>query len=159
MVEYPSMIELTTILLGLGCLLSDCSVSDTVASRYGEQVTIATLDARLEWGHITPYEVSLADGYVAVLDCSHIGDWVVLRPDGSHQWEKFLVIDCASRTDIDTHLFMEHVLVEVDYWTSQRWGFDCLCGWPIQTLQVDGEVFIELQQVLALFVTPMYNPV
>ena len=153
------MIELTAMLLLIsGCVSGECSVTDSVASRYGEQVSLATLEARLEWGHITPFEVAIADGYVAVLDCSRIGEWVILRPDGSRDWERFLVIDCANRTDSDTHAFMEHILVEVDYWTAQRWGFECLCGWPIQTLEVDSETFLSLNEMLALFQPRMYNP-
>lgn len=129
-------------LLSMGHVQGTCDTNGALASKYGEQVTIATLEKRLEWGHVSAFQAEFADGFVAVLDCSMIGEWVVIRPAGSSTWENHVVYDCAGRNDPSTIEFMSHVAVEVDYYTADRWGFDCTCGFEIEVMDVTGELII-----------------
>lgn len=152
------MLETTiSLLLGLGCVFGQCTPEMAVASRYGEGVTVATLDARIDMNHLSMSDVALADGYVAVLDCSRIGEWMVMRSN-SGDWEAFLIFDCASRTDTHTQQFMEHIIAEVDYYTAERWEFKCLCGWEVEVLHLNDTPFLTKEDVLALFAIPMYTP-
>lgn len=105
-----------------------------VASRYDEIPTKATLELRIEWGHITPKQLKTADSFIAVQDCSRIGETVYFAPVGGEVHEA-VVFDCATRGDAVTADFMQHVEFEVDYYTAQFWGFDCECGYPVWVLE------------------------
>lgn len=122
----------TAFLAGVG----DCSIQASKTSRYGLLPTEATVQARLEWGHITHEQVHTADGLIAVQDCGRIGEWVVLRPKGSPDWHKMLVFDCAQRDDPHTQEFMRHIPYEVDYHTAQSWGYEHLGALEIEVWQI-----------------------
>ena len=79
--------------------------------------------------HTLPRTLPLVDGYVASQHCSEIGSIVHLRPSGNSEWERFLVVDCASRTsgspngNESSYAWMDrnNILYEIDYRTALRW--------------------------------------
>lgn len=105
-----------------------------LASRYDLGPTEATLAARLDMGHITPEQAQAADSYIAVKDCENIGKWAYIRPVGG-EWRKALVYDCATRNNQADQEFMDIFAVEVDAWTAEAWGFDCLCPFDIEIVR------------------------
>jgi len=82
---------------------------------------------RQAWGQL-PATLPRVDGYIAVVDCSALGEVWLLRPAGAETWERFLVADCAGpqlRLDGFTGgQWMEknRIIVEVGYPTVERWG-------------------------------------
>ena len=120
-----------TTICALALSLTTCPES-AVASRYDLSPTVHTLEARLDIGHITPEQVQSADGFVAVGDCSRIGEWVYVRSLHAAEWLRMLVFGCAG--DAESAAFMERAAVEVDYWTAQAWGFTCECAWPVEVV-------------------------
>jgi len=71
-----------------------------------------------------PTQLPETDGYIAVYDCSEIGNiWWVESPNGI--WESMLIVDCAMPRGTDGAAeWMEenNVAMEVDYQTAVRWG-------------------------------------
>ena len=71
-----------------------------------------------------PERLPRVDGYIAVKECSEIGDiWWAMST--SRQWERFLVVDCARPDDSDnTRTWMDerNIAFEVDGETAKRWG-------------------------------------
>ena len=124
------LIPMLAVLNGL-----DCTPQPAYASRYAPGIMLATVEARQEWGHL-PNDLSRFDGFVAVGDCDRVGETIILRDASkpNQPWLRMAVADCAG--DEHAAAFMEHIAVEVDHNTAQSWGFDCLCGWPIETMEV-----------------------
>lgn len=100
------------------------------ASQYAPGVMERVVRTRQKWGQI-PQDVSGYAGYVAARDCADIGRVVWLRPCGHGQWQAFLVVDCASKSDrqSDTDLrsgyewmLSEGVLFELDGETARDWN-------------------------------------
>lgn len=101
-----------------------------VASFYARGKMEATVRARQRL-HDLPRLLPAVHGYVAVLDCTQIGQVVYLRPIGTQQWERFLVADCAGISDggavwmrRGARIGRVHypILVETDWRTAQEWG-------------------------------------
>jgi hypothetical protein len=68
------------------------------------------------------------DGYLAVLECEHIGEiWWLMFPDGVV--ESFLVIDCAGDWETISWMERNNIIGEVDFQTAQRHGFVGVGGW------------------------------
>lgn len=106
-------------------MFSECSVEQVKSSRYGELPTVATIEARVEWGHITSEQVAKADGFLAVADCRQIGQWRWVRLDND-RWLRMLIFDCAQRDDPHTQEFMKHIPYEMDFYTAEKAKFDWL---------------------------------
>lgn len=106
-------------------LLISLTIITGIASQYApgvmEQV-ISTRQAGLARATL-PAGLPPVAGYVAVIDCSRIGEVVWLRPVGETGWEPFLVTDCANPADgSDVWMTQNGILVEVDYNTAVRWS-------------------------------------
>jgi len=110
------------------------------ASQYSPGVMQEVIRNRQAWGQI-PDDLSAYDGFVAVLDCSKIGEEIMLKPEHSSNWEKFLVVDCAGSDAVDW-MKSNNILVEVDYSTARRWD---TIGYGIR---VDYAEFIEYERGL-----------
>ena len=66
-----------------------------------------------------PTELYPTDGYIAVLDCSEIGNvWTLRFPNST--LETFLVIDCAGDTTTRKWMIRNNIIGEVDYETALR---------------------------------------
>jgi len=82
---------------------------------------------RQEWGQL-PSALPPMDGFIAVVDCAHLGEVWLLRPAGLGPWERFLVADCAGpqlRPDgLTGGEWMERngIFAEVGFPTAERWG-------------------------------------
>lgn len=69
-----------------------------------------------------PADLPTVAGYVAVLECEHIGEvWTLRINDGTP--ERYLVADCAGDAATRDWMTRGGVLVEVDYETAERLGF------------------------------------
>lgn len=102
------------------------------ASQYAESPTVHTLQARLDWGHLTVADVSWAAAFVAVADCGRIGDRMLLGIDGA--WLNAVVFDCAGHVETVRWMEDNRILVEIDYWTVDRMGLGCYCGHPVTVM-------------------------
>lgn len=96
----------------------DCITGN--ASQYGPgimQKVIKNRQLHLTARHL-PKQLPPVDGYIAVSDCSYIGETWQITHNGAT--EAFLVVDCAGSEK--TRQWMAHgVPVEVDYETAARW--------------------------------------
>ena len=98
------------------------------ASQYAPGVMQKVIANRQRWKQIG--DVGGYDGYVAVRDCQDIGRTYRIRPVGTTEWERFLAVDCACRTDRREHdglsgyawMVRHGIWFEVDYETAQRWS-------------------------------------
>lgn len=67
------------------------------ASHYDQNVMDRVIATR-QAGHVRmtlPQELPDVDGYIAVQDCSEIGNVWLLRVEGTQKWSSYLVADCA----------------------------------------------------------------
>jgi hypothetical protein len=78
-------------------------------------------------------ETPPVDGYIAVLDCAHLGEIWTLREQGADAWERFWVVDCAGDDATRRWMLDNNITVEFDYETVARWGYVGL-GVPIERL-------------------------
>ena len=103
------------------------------ASQYGPGVMDRVIRVRQSGrtAMTLPAKLPEVDGYVAVQDCLMIGEVIRVRPVGAAEWERFLVTDCASKSDrqspTDPRSGYEwmvdgNILIEVDYETAVRWN-------------------------------------
>lgn len=108
-------------MLNLVILLSTLVISGW-ASQYSPGVMESTVEARQDGccKYNLPRGLPQVDGFVAVSDCSNIGRLLLLRPEGSRKWERFLAADCAGPGAYEWMLH-NNILVEVDYETAARW--------------------------------------
>lgn len=92
------------------------------ASQYSPGVMESTVEARQNGccAYNLPRGLPPVDGFVAVSDCSNIGRLLLLRPEGSKKWERFLAADCAGPGAYEWML-RNNILVEIDYETAVRW--------------------------------------
>lgn len=75
-----------------------------------------------------PNRLPDVNGFIAVVDCSKIGQVWRVRPVGEWQWREMLVADCAGphlREDGLTGrqwMILFGVVIEADYETALEWG-------------------------------------
>ncbi len=69
-----------------------------------------------------PQDLSLYDGFIAVLEVDDIGRTYLLRPVTSPHWEVFLAVDCAGIAD-GGYAWMTNsgIIAEVDWESAVRW--------------------------------------
>jgi len=103
------------------------------ASQYGPGVAERVIAVR-QGGRTAatlPANLPEVDGFIAVRECPDIGGIWLLRPEGAQTWERFLVIDCASRSDHQSEqdprsgwewMVGGGIVAEVDFETAKRWG-------------------------------------
>ena len=93
-----------------------------LASQYSPH-TMESVVAIRQDQELLPQVLPSVDGYIAVLDCSLIGQTWHLRPQGTPTWEQFLIADCANPLDGgDTWMVDHNIIAEVDYKTAVRWN-------------------------------------
>lgn len=81
------------------------------------------IEYRLRHDQIPPSLGVEVDGYVAVPYCQDLGKVVLARPEGSEEWETFLVADCGSVYDGGRQWMLQNdVLIEVGHATATRWN-------------------------------------
>ncbi|RLI90182.1 MAG: hypothetical protein DRO89_06270, partial [Candidatus Altiarchaeales archaeon] len=68
-----------------------------------------------------PETLPTTDGFIAVEDCSRIGEIVWMRHGGG-DWESFLVADCSGHAETTDWMKRNGICAEVDYETAARWG-------------------------------------
>jgi len=110
--------KLTTALI-IAIAIITGNVESGNLSAYNEMPMKYTLKQRLEWNHITVEQVRHADVFLAVADCSRIGEYVHVRIDGN-DWQTGLIFDCAVQDNSDGTLdWMEqnNILAEIDHIT------------------------------------------
>ena len=103
-----------------------------IASQYARGVMEKVIDVRQagRTAHDLPLKIPNVDGFIAVLNGEDIGTIYNIRPVGQKEWETFLAVDCAGRSDggyefmvnggrIDGNWYP--ILVEVDWQTAVRW--------------------------------------
>ena len=101
-------------------------VSTGWASQYAPGVMGRVVSRQQRLGRL-PANVEKFSGFIAVQQCSGVGNYYLLRPLGAEQWELFAAADCAGphlREDGLTGyqwMLYNNVLVEVDYETAKRW--------------------------------------
>lgn len=103
------------------------------ASYYDKAPTDATIRARISMEHIPDKKY---DVYVAVSDCSRIGETGLISIDG-HAPVPYIVFDCAGLNayeDGQSWMDKHNIAVELDYYTTERY-VPCRCGawvelWP-----------------------------
>ena len=59
--------------------------------------------------------------YIAVSDCSLIGDYVLIRQPGN-DWELHQVADCAGADGTPQWMAENNIILELSYETARRWG-------------------------------------
>lgn len=68
-----------------------------------------------------PETLPPTDGFIAVEDCSRIGEIVWMRHEGGG-WESFLVTDCSGHVETTAWMRRNNICAEVDYETAVRWN-------------------------------------
>lgn len=101
-----------------------------LASQYAPGVMQEVINNRQRMNQI-PENLTAYDGFIAVRDCKDIGKEYYLYYPGKNIIEKFLAVDCASKSDRQSStdarsgykwMLDGNILVEVDYETAERWG-------------------------------------
>ena len=92
-----------------------------IASQYapGRMAEVIRVRQTRPTAHPLPIELPPTDGYIAVLDCSQIGNIWHLQHQGVV--ESFLVVDCAGDLATKQWMLRNNILVEVDHATAERW--------------------------------------
>jgi len=112
--------------------LSFILVTSGYASQYAPGVMQRVIRVRQNdlTAHSLPLSLPPVDGYVAAQDCDTIGNIVYLRQNAHSEWERFLVVDCASHSGGSPHpgessyawMVRNNILFEIDYETALRWN-------------------------------------
>lgn len=68
-----------------------------------------------------PTTLPAVAGYVAVEDCSRIGDIIFMRRLGDKGWRPYLISDCSGHRATSDWMLRNNICVEVDYQTAKRW--------------------------------------
>ena len=92
------------------------------ASQYDPGVMEKVVANQQKWGRLPVAVLPDVDGFVAVSDCSRIGDVLYLRPTGQVNWEKYLIVDCAGSEATRDWMKVGNIVAEVDAQTAIRWG-------------------------------------
>ena len=112
---------LSLLLLPVVAFTSDPAPQTGWASYYNEVPTVATIEARLEMGHITTADLLWANSLIAVADCGMIGDRVTIQIDGG-ELRNAIVFDCAGNDGTVEWMESSGIIVEVDYYTAMDYG-------------------------------------
>ena len=116
------------------------------SSHYSPNIMEATVYVRQGFNHI-PENLDSWDGFIARPHCSEIGSTYWIRKQGSENYEKFLVTDCAVRDNSVgalSWMTVNNILVEFDYKTAERWdilwggfGIEMLSNYEYVKLQMN----------------------
>lgn len=106
--------------------LSSLGLVDTgYISQFAKSPTDGTLHYRqyesMELDPDIPY-----DGYIAVKDCSRVGDEAFLKleyDDYSSDWLHVAVFDCSGHVSTSEWMDSDNIIAEVDWYTAEEHGF------------------------------------
>jgi hypothetical protein len=91
-------------------------------SRYDAGVFQSVIEVRIERGYgYVPPDWQSYDGYLAVLDCSTVGQEVWARPGKGYPFERLLIADCAGDASTVYWFTVNGIVGELDYETFFRW--------------------------------------
>lgn len=104
----------------------DISVESGWLSAYAPGMMDYQVDYRIGTGQAPADAFSRFDTFVAVADCSTIGDVIYLRPIDREVgrvggWRSALVVDCAGNDGTPQWMEENRILAEVDWETWQDW--------------------------------------
>ena len=91
------------------------------ASYYDKGPTDGTMEYRVSVGDITPKHLKHTDVFIAVPDCMQVGTTGWISIDGS-DWLRYAVMDCAGHQETADWMHENNILVELDYYTSERFA-------------------------------------
>ena len=115
-----------TKLITLALILAGIPHQQGWASQYSANMMKPTIVARIDMEHITHKQVKMADVYVAVVDCSRLGEMGYISINGASP-EVYLVTDCARRDDGDgakSWMTENNILVEINHAAAVRHGVE-----------------------------------
>lgn len=95
------------------------------ASQYGRGVAERTIAVRQanppRVSKMLPQELPGTDGYIAVLECEHIGEIWYLRNIDTGSIRSFLVIDCAGDAPTRNWMIRDNIVGEIDWRSAVEW--------------------------------------
>lgn len=94
-----------------------------MASQYAPGVmesVIRTRQAGLT-AYTLPADLSQYSVFVAMEDCSMVGDEILIRPVGG-TWERGMITDCSGDAATSAWMIKNGIVVEIDGATAARWN-------------------------------------
>ena len=95
-----------------------------IASQYAPGKMESVISVRQIPGrtnYTAPLNLERFDGFVAMNDCSELGNEYYIKPTDKKEWELFLVVDCSGHKSTTDWMLRNNIIVEVDYETANRW--------------------------------------
>ena len=97
-----------------------------IVSQYGPGRMESNLAVRQE-GHTAytpPQDLSPYDGFIAVNDCSDIGNVYYVRPLGCEicSWERFLAVDCSGHVETTLWMNANDIFGEIGHASVERFS-------------------------------------
>lgn len=114
--------RMINLLLGFVLLGGSPTVDDGWASAYAEGVFEATVEYRMEhglWFTPPPYDWYQVAGYIAVNDCTRVGEMATLIDPGGNEHE-VLVSDCGGSDGGSAWMSANNIVAELDWKLWQR---------------------------------------
>lgn len=108
----------------LNAILIIVVIASGTASQYANGVAERTIRVRQTARVAMPLPLDLpnVNGYIAVLECEHIGEVWQLRFNGGNVGD-YLVIDCTGDEQTRRWMIDNSIILEVDHQTAVRYGF------------------------------------
>lgn len=95
------------------------------ASQYGRGVAERTIAVRQSSpprvSMTLPQELPETDGYIAVLECEHIGEIWYLRNIETGDIKSFLVMDCSGHAETRSWMIRNNIIGEIDWQSAVEW--------------------------------------
>lgn len=113
-----------------------CQVISGVASHYDPGIMENVIRVR-QSGNVRmslPQELPIVDGYIAVDNCDDIGEVWLLRPEGTREWRKYLVTDCAGAEETRQWMRRGLIICELDWLSFRELGGQRHRGMRIERL-------------------------
>ena len=112
---------MTNLILTAIALINGYQPASGCASYYDQAPTDGTMAYRVEVGDITPKMLKHVDVFVAVPDCMQVGKVGWISIDGTG-WQRYAVMDCAGHQETADWMHDNGILVELDYYTAERYA-------------------------------------
>ena len=99
-------------------------VASGAASQYANGVAERTIAVRQTPGRVSmplPQELPATDGYLASLECEHIGEVWWLRNVKTGDVRSFLVIDCSGHAATRNWMLRGNIIGEIDWQSALAW--------------------------------------
>ena len=109
----------------IACALIVIVLASGTASQYGGGVAERTIAVRQavppRVSMPLPQELPETDGYLAVLECEHIGEVWWLRNVKTGDVRSFLVIDCSGHAATRNWMLRGNIIGEIDWQSALAW--------------------------------------